>query len=135
MSQPKIVKLPSGASLRIMVSPFPQAKALYQAILKELKLLEFNSKSELAALYKDLFCVGFSSPEVEAALWECFKRCTYNSGKGEFRLDENTFEPEEARDDYMMVCMEVAKANVLPFVKSLYAEYQRIIAMTESTPA
>lgn len=130
----KEVKLPSGATLKITLSPFATSKALYQAILTEAKGLNITSKTELAALYKELFCIGFSSPEIEKCLWECFKRCTYNGGKGDFKIDENTFETPEARDDYMNVCMEVAKENVLPFVKSLYAEYQRILAMTETTP-
>lgn len=129
------VKLPSGAVLKITPSPFKEAKALYQALLKEARGIEFSSKTELAALYKDIFCIGFASDEIERHLWECFKRCTYNDGKGDLKIDESTFEPMSARDDYMTVCIEVAKENVLPFVKSLYAEYQRISAMTENTQA
>lgn len=131
----KEVKLPSGAILKITPSPFKEAKALYQALLKEARGVAFSTKTDMAALYKELFCAGFSSPEIEKCLWECFKRCTYDSGKGDLRINDETFEPVEARDDYMVVCMEVAKVNVLPFVKSLYAEFQRALSMTESTPA
>jgi len=131
------VKLPSGATLQVTPSPFAEARALYQAILRELRFVEVGSKTEISSLYKDLFCIGFASAAVEACLWECFKRCTYDSGKGAFKIDNQTFEPIEARDDFMTVCIEVAKENVLPFGKSLFAVYQDFVAQAtkENTPA
>jgi hypothetical protein len=131
----KELKLPSGAVLKIQVSPFSVSKALYQALLKELKDIPISAKTEVSSLYKDLFCIGFASPVIESCLWKCFERCTYNYGAGDFKIDDQTFESVERRDDYMMVCMEVAKENVLPFAKSLYAEYQRIMSMPENIPA
>lgn len=131
----KEVNLPSGAILKITPSPFSIAKALFQALLKEIRDVEVSSKSDIASLYKDLFCIGFSAPEVEKCLWECLKRCTYNSGSGDLRIDEQTFEPLERRDDYLMVCMEVGKENLLPFMKSLYAEFQRTIETMQPNPA
>lgn len=130
----KEVKLPSGAVLKMTPSPFAVSKALYQQLLREAKGLQISSKMEIGSLYKELFCIGLSSEAVEKCLWECFKRCTYNAGNGDLKIDESTFEPVERRDDYLMVCMEVAKENVLPFGKSLYAEYQRILAMIENVP-
>lgn len=125
----KEIKLPSGAVLKITPSPFKAAKALYQAILKEGRGVEVSTKTEMSTLFKDLFCTGFSSPQIEECLWACFQRCTYNGGNGDLRISDDTFEPIQARDDYFTVCVEVAKENVGPFVKSLYAEYQRFIAM------
>lgn len=129
------IKLPSGATLKITLSPFAIAKALYQAALTEMRMVGITSNTDMTTIYKEIFCVGFSSPEIEKCLWECFKRCTYNSGKGELRINDQTFEPESAREDYLSVCMEVAKANILPFMKNLYAEYQRILATIPNTPA
>jgi len=129
------VKLPSGAVLKIQVSPFSTAKALYQALLRELKTVPITSKTDMASVYKDLFCLGFSSDEIEARLLECFKRCTYNSGAGDLKIDDQTFEPVERRDDYMTVCMEVAKDNVLPFAKSLYAQYADMLKVAENIPS
>ncbi len=118
------VKLPSGAVLKIDIAPFADAKALKQAVLKELKSIQVTTKTDMEVFFKDMFCIGFSSPEIEKCLGECFKRCLYN----DLRISDQTFEPENARQDYMTVCFEVAKANILPFMKSLYAEYLRIIA-------
>lgn len=130
----KDIKLPSGAILKIQASPFAIAKDLYQILLHEMKSIEINSKMQMMNVYKDLFCIGYSSPSVEAALWKCFERCTYNSGAGDFRITEDTFEPVKNREDYMTVCMEVAKENVAPFGKSLYAEYKRFAEMIANTP-
>jgi hypothetical protein len=123
----KEIKLPSGNILRIVPAPFAVSKALYQAVLREMKGVALDSKMELSTLYKDLFCVGFSSREIEACLWECFKRCTYDCGKGDLKIDDSTFEPTETREDYLVICMEVAKENILPFGKSLFAEYQKAL--------
>ncbi len=124
----KEVKLPSGAVLKLNPAPFADAKALYQAVLEEIKGISMFSATEMVSVYKDIFCAGFSSRKIEACLWECLKRCTYNnnSGSGDLKIDISTFEPVSAREDYTTVCMEVAKENINPFVKSLYAEYGQL---------
>lgn len=129
------VKLPSGALLKVAAAPFTPAKALYQALLREAKGVQISSNTEIPVLYKDIFCAGFSSQEVEKCMWECFKSCLYNSGAGDFRITDQTFEPVAARDDYISVCVEVTKENVLPFGKSLFAECQRILAMINNVQA
>ncbi len=128
-------KCHSGAILKINAAPFKDARALYKAVLKEAKGVDVSSKTEIPSLYKELFCVAFSSDEVEKALWACLNRCTYDNGNGDLKIDDSTFEPVAARDDYLQVCMEVAKENVLPFGKSLYAEYLAMLAMSEKDPA
>lgn len=123
-------KLPSGAILRIGLASFEQSRNLYQAVLEEAKAILIGSKTEMASVYKDLFCVGFSSKKIESCLWECFKHCTYNNGQtGDLKIDSDTFEPLAARDDYLTVCMEVARENIYPFVKSLYVEYEHVLTM------
>jgi hypothetical protein len=129
----KEVTCPSRAILKVNLAPFKDAKALYQSVLKEARGVSMESGTEMAVVVKDMICAGFSSLEVERCLWECLKRCTYDSGKGDLKIDDGTFEPEASRDDYIFVCVEVAKENIFPFVKSLYAEYQRYLSMTEST--
>jgi hypothetical protein len=131
----KEITLPSGAVLKINVAPFADAKALYQAVLEEFKSVHVDSKTDMSSVFKDFACSGFSSKKVEACLWECFKRCQYNRGNGDLKIDKDTFEPVEAREDYVTVCMAVAKENILPFMKSLYAEFHPLLAMIENTPA
>lgn len=126
------IKLPSGAILKVTVAPFADAKALYQAVLEELKSMKLNSDDDIGPmLYKDLFCTGFSSRKIESALDKCMTRATYNG----LKIDGNTFEPIEARDDYFKVCYEVGKANISPFVKSLCAEYSHLWGALKADPA
>jgi len=132
MDELKTVKLPSGAVLKITPSPFADAKALYQAILEEARGLKLDPLSEIDVnLWKDLVCVGFSSKKIEAALAKCMERATYN----DLKMDKDTFEPVAARDDYLTVCLEVTKENVMPFMKSLYAQYANILKMVPKNPA
>lgn len=127
----KEINLPSGAKLKITLSSFAVSKALYQAILEEMKAIRIAGQDDVAQAIKDIFCTSFSSKKVEACLLECMKKVTYN----DLKVDDSTFEPEEARQDYMTVCMEVAKENVLPFTKNLFAEYSRALAMMPRDPA
>lgn len=125
MNEFRRVELPSGNVLQVGVSPFSVSKALYQAVLREMRGVKISSDDPVPLILKDLLCAGLSSPEIEKCLWECLKKCTYNSGKGDFKVEESAFEPVECRGDYHQVCMEVAQDNIGPFVKSLCAEFFR----------
>lgn len=132
----KEVKLPSGAVLKLASAPFATSKALYQALLKEMKAVNIGSKGELGDTMKNIMCAGFSSPEVERCLEACMGHCLYDDGKGRCaKIDKDTFEPLAAREDYTSVCIEVAQENVSPFGKSLFALYCQMLASAESTPA
>lgn len=122
------IELPSGAVLKVSPAPFAVARSLYQAVLKEMRGIQFSTDSETSAFIKDLFCSTFSSKEIEKILDECMKRCLYNDSK----IDADTFEAMENREDYVKVSAAVAMENILPFMKSLFAEFSTAIAMTKS---
>lgn len=112
-------KLPSGAVLKLSLAPFAEAKELYQAVLSEVKNVKTSMDQEIDInMFKDLLCTGFSSKKIEDAMAPCLRRCTIDG----LKIDEQTFEPEERRQDYVIVYWEVARANIFPFLKSLYAE-------------
>jgi hypothetical protein len=125
------VILPSKALLKITPAPFADSRALYQALLKELKDIPVNSSMEVMNLYKELFCTGFSSLEIEKALWKCMERCTYNDKGHDVRITPMSFEPVENREDYVQVAIEVARENVEPFFKSLFVQYKTLSEMNE----
>lgn len=124
----KEVSLPSGAVLKITPAPFSDAKELYQAVAREVRTVHLNNKMEMAEVYKDIFCAGITSREVEACLWKCFQKCLYN----DLKIGKDTFEPVQAREDYTMICMEVAKENIHPFVKSLLSEFGPILELLKA---
>lgn len=127
---PRKVELPSGATLEVAPAPFAQAWDLYQAILEELKAIPVRQGMDMLGLFKDFLCHGFSSKYVLATMQPCLARCIYRrKGAAEgLKIDADTFEPVECREDYMVVLKEVAWENAYPFGKSLYAEYQRFMA-------
>ena len=129
---PTIVTLPSGAILKIGLSPFADAKALYQTLLRELKAATITSQIDFTALVKDVICIGFSSQAVDIVLAKCMQRCTIDYGNGDMKIDSETFEPVEARGDYVKVCVEVVKANVAPFMMSLYADFKTAVSMMDA---
>lgn len=124
-------KLPSGASLKYNLAPFKEGRDLYQIVIREMKDVPFNSKREIGEVLKDLALIAMSSKEIEVAIWACLKRARYN----DIKITEETFESVDARGDYMTVCFEVAKANLEPFMKSLYAKYGHLLGMTPKSPA
>lgn len=120
----KEIDLPSGRKLKISPSPFVDAKALYQAILEELRTISVGDGEEMSNAMKDLMCVGMSSKKIEVCLNKCLDRCLIDDKKIDLA---NAFEDVAHREDYLTVCYEVLLENVLPFTKSLYAKYQVIL--------
>ena len=117
----KKVLLPSGAELEITVSPFAVSKALYMAIAEEAKNLKMDANTELDTNFlKDMLLTAVSSKKIEIALDDCLKRVTYNG----LKIEKDTFEPVEARQDYFEVMYHVARENVYPFTKNLCARYR-----------
>jgi len=130
----KEVELPSKAILKIHHTPFEVSLALNEAVIEELKGLQFDSQTDMLKIYKDIFCTGFSSKKIKECLWKCFERCTYNSGNGDLKIDKNTFDPMDARQDYAAVCMEVAQYNIAPFVKAHSAKFFQALESLKSSP-
>ena len=127
------VQLPSGAVLKVNPAPFGEAKALMQALFAEARGVEIIQGAEIPNMMKDLLFSGLSSVAIDKALKPCLARCIYSSGKGELKVDEDTFEPAEAREDYMDVVFEVVKENVGPFGKGLYAKFGLLMSMIEKS--
>lgn len=130
----KEVICPSGAVLKIGHTPFEESLALNEAVIEELKTVSISSETEMATLYKELFCIGFSSKKIKAALWVCLSRCTYNSGNGDLKIDKGTFDPVNTRQDYATVCMEVAKENITPFTKTHSVAFFQVLESLKSSP-
>lgn len=127
----KEIDLPSGAKLKIDMATFTASRALYQSFLEEMRGMKWNPSDEIDVnLFKDLFCSALSSKKVEACLWECMKKALYN----DLRITLDTFEPVEAREDYLRVCLEVAHYNVGPFMKNLFAELLNLYSTFAKSP-
>ena len=124
--------LESGAELKISPASFAEARALLQAILEEAKALKVDADTEIDVnLLKDLVCTFLGSKKVESALMVCARRATYNGS----RIDESTFEAVEARADYFEVCYLIAKENIMPFTKSLYAKFSPVLEKVKQSLA
>ena len=122
-------KLPSGATLKIGLPPFAEARELFQAVMEELKSLKIDALTNIDVnFFKDIFCVGFSSKRIEVSLNKCLRRCTYN----DLKIDESTFEPIESREDYLIVLFEVIQETISPFTKNLTALLSQAVAKVTS---
>lgn len=127
------VVLDSGAILRVNPAPFSEAKALFEAVMAEMRVIPVTYNSDQISVFKDLFCMGFSSPLVDKRLWTCLARCTYDAeGTGaNAKITMDAFEPEKNRADYVRVCAEVAEENLRPFLKDLSFLLKRVSDMIE----
>lgn len=125
------MKLGSGAELKLNPAPFVDAHALLKAFLAEAKGIDVKGDGEMANMMKNVFCAAFTSPSLEAALKKCMEKCTYNAQK----IVDDTWEPLQARGDYLEVCYLVAEENLKPFTKSLYAQFTGLLKRIESIQA
>lgn len=118
----------SGAILDLNIAGFAESHRLMKAVAKEFgsvkfstgetdlkKIMSMNLNDEMLNSLKDLVAQFLSSSEIEAALWPCMSRCTYNG----LKIDAATFEPEKSREDFIEVAKEVLVLNLRPFSKSL----------------
>lgn len=115
--------LKSGSILEVGIASFSAGTRLMKTVAKELALVNFDlnlsSFSELSGqdvnVLKNAVFQLMQSDSLEAALMECAKKSTYNGEK----ITAQTFEPENARQDYLPVAWEVMKANLAPFFRGL----------------
>lgn len=122
--------LASGSVIILQMATFTLASRLMKAVATELKAVKIGDALNLSAgmspeklmgedlpvdALKDLACQLLASDKVEEALRECMKGCQYN---GE-AITKDTFEPEDARQDYLPAAWEVITLNLSPFFKGL----------------
>ena len=145
------ITLKSGATLAVSIAPFTAGNRLMKAVARELSSVDFNLEvaRELSSVDFNLDLKSFDelsdkdinvlknvafqtlqSDAIEAAVMECMKKCLYN----EQRITEKTFEPEEARPDYLPVAWEVMKANLRPFFAGLDLSSLTSAKPTSSAP-
>ena len=121
----KEVTLKSGRKLRLQPADFRKAKTLFDEVSKELKANHFDPKAEFDINFVKNILLGLvSSEKVEDALWPCFTGCLY---AGDTKVTPDLFEDEKAREDFLEICFEVAKINVLPFTKNLSSKFEPIL--------
>lgn len=110
--------LKSGRALEIPEMPFEVADELKMVVASEMKGTKLDGAQEVDFnFFKDILLVALSSRPIKAALKDCLKRCTYEGR----RIDDQTFEPMAAREDYHEVCFEVLQETLRPFLKGLFA--------------
>lgn len=122
--------LSSGAEIDITLASFAEGHKLLKAVLNQVKsikiavpsgaksfkdILNLDAGGETVNVIKDLITGIISSDEVEAALWPCMERTTYNNQ----RVVRDLFEEEKIRADYLIVAKEVLFYNLLPFFGNL----------------
>ena len=102
--------LESGAELFIQMGSWEESHQLYKAVMAVVSTTSIKNDEVLSLIAK--ICI---SPEIEAALWKCLGRATYNGAK----ITKATFEDEKAREDYLVIAKEVLVLNLRPFLKNL----------------
>lgn len=133
---PEIVTLPSGAKLQLTDPPFEESMGLLKVVASELckvatdLKIELNFANPAAAMaklmqqdlpvdvIKNAVLQAIASNAIEGALSQCMGRCLYN-GVGVSRA---SFEPRNARQDYLPAAWEVIKFNLLPFLSGLLSK-------------
>lgn len=117
------ITLKSGRELQLGLAPFSVGMKLFKTIANELKNVEIDLDTldlkkiggkDINTLKNAIFQLA-GSDALEMALFQCMERCLYDGQK----IGRTTFEPEDARQDYLPVAWEVMKYNLAPFFKGL----------------
>jgi hypothetical protein len=122
--------LDSGAVLNLTMCSFAEGNRLMKAVARELKATSINlgfQGKDLKDLFKlqvgdetlntikNLVTGLLASDEIEAALWPCIERGTYNG----VHIKRDIFEDEKVRTDYIAVLKEALIFNLTPFSSGL----------------
>ncbi|AFC22577.1 hypothetical protein phi1422_0057 [Bdellovibrio phage phi1422] len=119
----KTHRLQSGAELKIGPASFRESKTLFDNVLKVVGKENWNPEHEVDINFiKGIVSQALSSEDVERALWPCLARSTYNGHK----ITEDLFEDVKLREDFLEICYEVGKENVLPFTKNLLEKFSHV---------
>lgn len=126
---------------RIVINPasFSEVKRLKNVLFGELRSHSLglkltgntnellNKEIDFTALLdflKNVLIGADISENVESALWDCLKHCTY---KTTYRIDEGLFDQvPEAREDYYEIIISCIEENLKPFIKSLVSKWRTL---------
>lgn len=125
---------------RIVINPasFAEAKKLKNVLFSELKNNSLglkltgntdflNKEIDFTALLdylKDVLINVDISENVDKALADCLKHCTYQTT---YRIDESLFDKiPEAREDYYEIMISCIEENLRPFIKSLVSKWRTL---------
>jgi len=120
----------SGASIVITEAPFEASKNLWNAVQKAASEQKISSQfiNDPDSFFNIILRID-SHPDFNAAVWPCLIRCTYNNEK----ITLKTFEKSEMRSEYYQVLAPCVKANIGPFVESLFLELSAAMAQAASS--
>jgi hypothetical protein len=121
--------LESGALLDLSICSFAEGNRLMKAVAKEIKntqislgakgqmgdFLKLQVGDDALNTIKNLVTGLLASDEIEAALWPCIERGTYDG----VHIKKDIFEDEKVRADYIPILKEALVYNLSPFFKSL----------------
>jgi hypothetical protein len=126
------VILENGAELEMTLGSFAEAQDLLQVITKSLKDSKVSLNDDIGDLntIKDIFLSLLSDKEIPKAILPLIKRTTLNG----IRITSfDFFEDEKYRECYIPILWEVAKFNLMPFMKGLFSKLQGISPMIKSS--
>jgi hypothetical protein len=119
----KEFKMPSGAKLTVSVCPFADANALLKALLKSAKGIGVPKdllQADVSVL-KDVLISAATSDDVEAALFKCGSRASYQNVKVTAELFDDTNLGEIARKDYYSIWSKIVEVNCSPFFEQTFS--------------
>ena len=139
---------PSGAKVEVTISDYSTCFDLMKAVLKavrsggvaskipeNLQLSDLGKFSEMDIKdlggFADAVIDIITSKEVEELAFKCMERAIYNDQ----RITRATFEPEEARGDFIFVAFQVIKINLNPFGSRLSSGLRDMFQGATSSPA
>jgi hypothetical protein len=120
-------KLPSGAVLEVTPLDCGDAYAIFQQVMKVIGLLDIDlSKLDMTKDFKAQDIIEFKRPlaqllsnsELEKAAKKCLTKCTYDGMK----VTEATWNPLNARQDYLFAMFFALKENCSPFLDGVFSD-------------
>lgn len=123
MSLPEKITLKSGSTLELQMADFDDAMRLFQTIANELKTVDVHLDGLTIEQIKGTDINGIKNAILQLLgstamireIRSCAARSLYNGN----RITKDSFNPPEARQDFLPVAWEVIKFTLAPFFAGL----------------
>lgn len=136
------ITLKSGNVLKVNVAPFIDAIRLTNIVAKAFSQrgLDFkidrDTELKFETLFNknpDAFVKGLADIVFEEfvmnVVFKCAERCIYVKNGVSLKINQDTFEDEEAREDFYEIMYKIAYANIKPF----FANLLTVLSQTSET--
>lgn len=132
----RVYTLESGAVVKVTVSEYEDAKALYDCFVMAFMAANGIDADMGSMNLIRVLIAASASKDMERALFKCAERAVYNRDGVDWKVGKTLFDTPgiglKARGDYHVLMAKIAEANIAPFIQALFSLLKMVPALKKA---